>query len=256
MDELMTNSSQTTSEVQSSFNQLASQLEEFLQLATSYRSFLSREYWYRVWIVQEISAAKKVTFTCGTKQISLDHLYASSVFWSHFMSATARTLLGSEDEKLKERIGQAIAQDDGFPALAAILNIRAKFYEQAEDGDNVTTLSRLLMLLNAIWDPDRRLQASNPKDKVYGLLGLASDAEILGIRPEYSLSYRDMCVQVAEALFRSQDVSTLGLGPGDEVKDIGPSNDRKALEPNDENYGLKLPSWVPDWRTTNPPLFG
>jgi hypothetical protein len=127
--------------------------------------------------VHEISAAKEVTFVCGTKKISLDRLYASSVFWSNFLSAKARTLLDNvdkeiedrdltrkelEDKKIKynepkKRIGDALAQDDGFPALAAILKIRAKLRDEAEGGDNVTALSRLLVLLNAIWDPDRRL---------------------------------------------------------------------------------------------------
>jgi Heterokaryon incompatibility protein (HET)/Protein kinase domain len=53
-------SSCTEFEVQKTFDKLASRLDEFLQLASSHRSFLNRNYWYRIWIVQEISIGKKI----------------------------------------------------------------------------------------------------------------------------------------------------------------------------------------------------
>ncbi|KAI0902759.1 hypothetical protein F4823DRAFT_638106 [Ustulina deusta] len=73
------------------------------------------------------------------------------------------------------------------------------------------------------------LRCSDPKDYVYGLLGLIEDAERYGLRADYSLSLADIYTNFATALVRSKNLSFL-------LRLWCPETD------------LALPSWVPDLR--------
>ncbi len=73
------------------------------------------------------------------------------------------------------------------------------------------------------------LRCSDPKDYVYGLLGLIEDAERYGLRADYSLSLVDIYTNFATALVRSKNLSFL-------LRLWCPETD------------LALPSWVPDLR--------
>ena len=88
-------------------------------------------------------------------------------------------------------------------------------------------------------------QASDPRDKVYGLLGLMhrdqhedspDSARTLGIEPDYGLSAAEVYCQTArQLLLQSADLNMLGA-----------SNTATAATAI-ASAGQTLPSWVPDW---------
>ena len=86
----------------------------------------------------------------------------------------------------------------------------------------------LLALLHhaCLADQGSILQATNKRDMVYALLGLATDAQELGIQPECEKSIEEVYIETAIALLKNGHTSVLSL----------------CLNPQ---YGL--PSWVPDW---------
>jgi hypothetical protein len=49
------------------FNDVSSRLDDFLNRMPARTAFLDRDYWFRMWVVQEVSLAKKVVVTCGSK---------------------------------------------------------------------------------------------------------------------------------------------------------------------------------------------
>jgi len=73
------------------------------------------------------------------------------------------------------------------------------------------------------------LKCTDPKDYVYGLLGLIEDAERYGLRADYTLNLEDIYMSFATALIRSGNLSYL-------LRLWCPETD------------LALPSWVPDLR--------
>ncbi|KAJ3552316.1 hypothetical protein NPX13_g11146 [Xylaria arbuscula] len=73
------------------------------------------------------------------------------------------------------------------------------------------------------------LKCSDPRDYVYGLLGLIEDADRYGLRADYSLSLEDIYTNFAIALIRSGNLSFL-------------------LRLWCSKTDLNLPSWVPDLR--------
>ena len=70
------------------------------------------------------------------------------------------------------------------------------------------------------------LRSTDPRDKIYGLLGIASDAEQLKIVPGYTKSITEAYTEAATQI--------LSLGKLELLQYVHPQN------PN-------LPSWVPDW---------
>jgi hypothetical protein len=75
------------------------------------------------------------------------------------------------------------------------------------------------------------LEATDPRDKIYGLLGLAADRDELkelGVLPDYTQSCQDVYISVAAAILRQGHLSALSLAQFSKAH-------------------IGLPSWVPDW---------
>jgi hypothetical protein len=82
----------------------------------------------------------------------------------------------------------------------------------------------------------RRLQSSDPRDHVFGLLGISEAMKDALPPPDYSKSAAWLFTEVAKTLMEGQH-----------------SIDLLCLTSNIEaNLTLELPSWVPDW--SNPPV--
>jgi hypothetical protein len=73
-----------------------------------------------------------------------------------------------------------------------------------------------------------KLLASDQRDKIFGLLGLAGDVESLGILPNYLKSCREVYIDTARRVIQSGRVNILSM-----------SQFPKGPE--------ALPTWVPDW---------
>ncbi|MCJ1332768.1 hypothetical protein MMC10_009462 [Thelotrema lepadinum] len=82
---------------------------------------------------------------------------------------------------------------------------------------------KLFSLLSA----RRSCLATDPRDKVFALIGLANDAQDLS--PDYSKSVKEVYSQTAEHILYVNN-------------NIGLLNEVKSLQ-----LGSELPSWVPDW---------
>ncbi|KAK2597585.1 hypothetical protein N8I77_012363 [Diaporthe amygdali] len=169
-------------------------------------SFFKRPYFSRVWVVQEVAVSKRITMMCG--DIALE--------WTKFMQS-----------KYLRRIYTS-SYHDTFPT---IFRLGQKY------------LTRSATLLNALV-LGRSCEASDPRDKVFALLGLVKQTPAnLRLSANYSLSSAEVYKQVATYLLM---VEKLGL---DLV--LGNlcyrSHEAKAHVEN-------LPSWVPDWSQRGPTL--
>jgi hypothetical protein len=170
-----------------------------------------RPWWTRIWIVQELSLAKQgnAIVRCGTLVTAWTNFlitaYAIDEFW-HMVSG----MIWEEypDEKVEShqhgiRLAQCRKVDATIPDFT------------------------LLELLNQ----HRDCAATDPRDKVYGLLGLSGDAAKIGLKPSYTSTARVVFVD----LFQKYVKATGTLDMLCEVRFP------KTL--------VDLPSWVPDWST-------
>jgi hypothetical protein len=164
---------------------------------TALDSIFWRAWFKRVWIIQEVAVAKSAVVTCGADSTSWDTFAEVADF------ITRRQLYALRDVNVWN--------------ILPLSGVRNSYRDNAEIS--------LLTLLASF----RQSLATNPIDKVYALLNLTSDVNIL---PDYTLSTVDTFCRVCTTyLQRSLDILSLN---GDASW--------KQLK--------GLPSWVPDWSST------
>lgn len=108
-----------------------------------------------------------------------------------------------------------------------LVGIRRKFL--TSPGHDLRTL---LYTSNVIDSSTERIQATDDRDRVYALLGIANDAAATHIKADYTLSCEDAYTAAARVLLQHNHDDILSLcRTRDVCKDI--------------------PSWVPDWSALN-----
>jgi hypothetical protein len=170
--------------------------------------FLSQSWFRRVWTIQEAAVSKQATVACGQYRMHWDLLFNACYI------AYQANLKGFRD----------IPSQRGYNRV-----LRIGSYQHSLSGHNPErfTLEDLLSL-------ERSALATDDRDKVFSLLGLASDINLQGqdtIAPDYNTTAADVYIQVACWLARkNKSLRFLGLA---------------GALPSQGRYSL--PSWVPDW---------
>ncbi|KAF4637235.1 hypothetical protein G7Y89_g851 [Cudoniella acicularis] len=168
-----------------------------------------RQYWWRIWVIQEVSCAKDATVYCGLEAISwaeLDNL--SDILREHEIHlrdlfyrspSYVRTLTHGGPRGLQ--VSRFSPKLSAPPLLELLLSHKGK-------------------------------KSTDPKDKVYALVGISSSRGTFG-DIDYSRSLKDIYTHTARHIISSShrlDIICV------KQHDNGPSS---------------LPSWAPDW--TRPP---
>ncbi|MDA4132711.1 MAG: HET domain-containing protein, partial [Thaumarchaeota archaeon] len=179
-------------------------------------ALLERPWWGRTWVVQEVwCSSDKTILQCGRRTIKWKTLAKAMCYeeaWDDMgdlMSGTSREARWME---LKRRYGLAI-----HLSQKRLLG------------------SKLSDLLWNTWDRE----ATDPRDKVFAMLGLVSEAaEGAAVmtelsRPDYAKSTAQVYRETARDIIRTED-----------SLDILVAARASYSGPTDQN----LPSWVPDWR--------
>lgn len=151
-------------------------------------NLFSRRYFSRIWVIQEIAVARMVTMYCGDHSLTWTSFNTLRIPNQHF-STIPKWLLE---------------------------------YSQLEMG--VTARPKdLLALLDATYN----CSSTDPRDKVFAILGLVSGAWYEGLTPDYNLSLEEVYTGVAGYVLLQQKNAEILTYP------------RNTLP--------SLPSWVPDW---------
>lgn len=158
---------------------------------------LSRSWFSRLWVIQEVARSRSAVVICGTRAVS----------WDCFARWPFRVRGG-----------------DSSYALPGILNYSSGF-TPTSGGDS---------LLQLLYD-NRNAIASDPRDKVFGILGLMEDNSPYLSLIRYDLSCEEAYTQAASNLWTES--CSLRL-----LSAAGFQNRRSASKRE------VLPSWVPDWR--------
>ena len=174
--------------------------------------FLRRQLWTRVWILQEFAVAQDLYLVCG--EAKLKYIYFLVIYYLYFF-------LFYQDQGRNENLGErSIELADRVAALFPVF-----FHTTSAMKQQLS--SPLQELLVSIY----RLGATDPRDRIFALLGLSNDAQLLGIRADYSKSYSVMCVETAWRMLRQYGLWVLS----------------KSSACRSTHHEEDLPSWVPDW---------
>ena len=174
----------------------------------------TRDYFWRIWVVQEIACAWKAIVYCGPE----------SMPWSSLLDVG--NILGKVRESLRDTAyqDQPAAHFTFMSGGPVILKLTTSSISPFSD----TAAPALLDLLCTHMSKG----STDPRDKVYGLVGISSDRGSFG-RIDYERSPRATFIHAAHHIIvKTQKLNII------------------CLQQNDDNQ-YHLPSWVPDWERRN-----
>ena len=171
-------------------------------------SLFQRPWFMRAWVVQEVVVAPRALVTCGTLTIP----------WK-IISRVVSTFIR---RGLLPQLGR-----DVFSNYEGLY--RADFISRAQASIGCGGISLLDLLIS-----NRMCLSSDPRDKVFAIVGLANDCKMAGILPDYRFKTAKIYQNVAVYLAKPSSMSVVLSLAGDT------SSSRTPLFE-------ELPSWVPDW---------
>ena len=174
-----------------------------------------RDFWKRIWILQELVLARRVTFMCG---------YAT--FWETDITQIGNWLATHPTRTIPSGIEWAkwldfeVGFNNAFrvPMQSLTLAVGIQNVFEAKKPDAWTLFESAL-----------RLRATDPRDQVYSLLGLAE----IGIEADYSKSTEAVYLELAAVMLERAPLDGWFRYTGILIK----------------NSMATLPSWVVDWDT-------
>jgi Heterokaryon incompatibility protein (HET) len=201
------------------------------ELCESYVVFERRQWFERLWVAQEVALAKRLVALCGDRLLSWPVLRdvaehacraSKSVSWGAYFNSRKKTKL-VPGHAIRELGRLRDDQYYGVPATDLLGMHRATSEEEKH-----------ALLLNT-WENTRNLQASDPRDKIYGILGIVSRVQPNVPAPRISVDYTapvaKLFTQVASVLIFGLPYLSILIG----TPPLAPS------------HRQDLPSWVPDF---------
>ena len=164
---------------------------------------VQRRWGQRLWVVQEAALASSATLICSSHSTSYFDFYD----WYR--------LIQSDQAPNSRPVWSFLHNRDHLESV-----------RQAREGSraNETMLAILRILYRA-----RRLQASSPVDKIFGMLGLSEDFKLFFPRPDYTKSSAEIFTEVTKrfiSLSKSLQILT---------------------QASSAKTGQDHPTWVTDW---------
>lgn len=189
---------------------------------TALVDLFERDYWDRLWVVQEVLNARSVTVYCGNTSLPWRvYVDASDAFKRH-KDQLKQCLPSTGNNKVIPLVSQQqfqysdVLADKGPGSLEEL--------RQEPDAEPISLLSVLCSC--------RMKLSSEPRDKVFGVLGILPQGAKYNFPPNYSASLREVYTNVVEFLLYT-------TGSFDVIC--------AAIHFPLHRSVTKLPSWVPDW---------
>ncbi|KAK8017088.1 hypothetical protein PG993_015277 [Apiospora rasikravindrae] len=188
---------------------------------------LSRHYWTRIWIVQEICVARKVLFLCGEEAASLP-------FFLEYDPETKGTE-NSDVSIYQNSIGRLTVTNFQVLAVYNLAAIRAKFQNKGAS-------------LGSLLTPCSQRAATDPRDRVFALLGLADDEAAKEVVPDYSLSPCSVYCSAIRAMFKKLSKTiTPHTTEGAKTREVANKCRHDALEEDNSSRvdcdGIECDAW-------------
>jgi hypothetical protein len=193
-------------------------------------------WWFRVWTLQEAVLARHLVFHAGDDVFTIEDLedYEGSLQHHLFRhEACCRSVQTKALEEAKEPFDDTMAK----ATITFLLN------------DRRTMQGGKQRLLDLVLRNTTR-SATDPRDLVYGVTGLASEIPPGFIR--YDLSLKDCVVHITSKMIQhSQSIELLRyVSPITDLAGFSSRQGaRRGVENDYERMG-DLPSWSPDWTQT------
>ena len=169
------------------------------------KEFLDRPWFRRVWVMQEVVLQRNVEILCGRACLRWDDL---ETFAYCMVKYDMEQFLGYDESVEVE------SSESGCVRIRMIRDM--KFYHDSFDQNSS---------LFAVLREGRGAGATDPKDKVFGVMGMSDQT----VHPDYQRSLADVYTEACASCLNAADVIRLLCSVDHEQPKSG------------------MPSWVPDW---------
>ncbi|KAF4308315.1 Heterokaryon incompatibility protein 6 [Botryosphaeria dothidea] len=191
-------------------------------------SLYERDWFRRVWVVQEVALAREAVLHCGDTKIDWATFYTA--FWM---------LCG-----LRDYLNAVVSPKSRNLSVATFLNAKLENVSTVAFSwvlvDDETPLRQFLYFLGANANHSRLL-ASDERDYCFALLGLACDTHRLRIRADYEGTWKEVRIRLAKSCLEHYGLEMLSH-----------CNITASTTP-DRTGGETAPSWVPNWASPHLP---
>ncbi|KAH7410471.1 heterokaryon incompatibility protein-domain-containing protein [Phaeosphaeria sp. MPI-PUGE-AT-0046c] len=184
---------------------LSSEAKESIHTLTAIEKFMEAPWWTRTWTVQEFVLSKRAVFHCGMHTLNADTLMQCA--WHldrHTLFKCVCVIIP---------LGWKVQVERSFQPLYLFMRLKSYHLSFIECAGEV-----------------RLRFASDPRDKIYGLLGLGADSMSGLVRPNYSMAVEEVYETLVISLLKVTKVLDI-------LSHVKVEGHNKLL----------LPSFVPDW---------
>jgi hypothetical protein len=197
----------------------------------SLSKLLFRSIWSRVWIFQEVVSAHKGCIKWGKTELDFEMVVQVMLEFSGISDMVFKVGHLSETQLKKVHMLQLIENMANSKLGPAVMLAAREAYQHPDKAaGGAFKLSNLLRIT-------RELRATDPRDKIFALMGIAQDSESL-VSINYATPIHCLYRTLAANIMREEkNVNLLSYA-------IGSSSERAAE--------YTLPSWVPDWPNIKP----
>ncbi|KAK0651147.1 heterokaryon incompatibility protein-domain-containing protein [Cercophora newfieldiana] len=195
-------------------------------------------YFKRGWIQQEIAIPPTLKFQWGSKTLDPDR-FAAGVWFHHIW--TTRSILATakspafRDPSVRELLKRVTAPNTKFTSYV-ISSLATRQWYQTPTSRSKLTMASLLRRL-------RITQFTDPRDRIYGILGIATDKTPPDFVVDTTRRWEDVFVDAMRHIIMSADEES--GDPGDGINAL-------SLVAFPKTNGASLPSWVPDLTSLGP----
>ncbi|KAN0120371.1 hypothetical protein V8E51_002579 [Hyaloscypha variabilis] len=197
-------------------------------IGRAFRSLCEREYWKRLWIIQEFAVGRQLCIACGEVMLWDWNLHAFLIFINR-LSRNEHRLTSADKAAVAIRDGMIRAYKTSATSfMEGVVTRRSRYWRRQKGDDDY--LFRVLVTTLALEHDYNHPLATDPRDRIFSILNLASDADEFVDFPNYSLTCDDVFRETALVILKQGHIDLLSYC----------QFPKQALE---------IPSWVPDWRT-------
>ncbi|KAE8442534.1 hypothetical protein EG329_003249 [Mollisiaceae sp. DMI_Dod_QoI] len=165
-------------------------------LITALLKLFKRAYWSRIWIIQELASASNLIFVCGNEIVSDNALYDALRLLRNF----------AQYQNLK---WNRMVQETHFvrPSGVSLMSISTGGPINMLKFRRAVHPAPLIHIMRTF----RFFSSTDPRDKVFALLGISRDAEALGFRADYNKTCEQVYTDAARRLIQAGYMDILAL---------------------------------------------
>lgn len=181
---------------------------------------LKRDYWRRVWIIQEVVLAKSRIMLCGNAMVYHENFYVAYAIWSDIQNLNTGKTVDYE-------LATSFTRYLGPPSVATLAMLIYQRSARRRAGEPLG--EDMFSLIESSWN----FVSSDPRDRIYGLFGLLEENSPLPVPIDYGIAPDKIHLAFTMGLIQtSRRLDVISLS-------------RFGFE--DPTLSPRLPSWAPDF---------